>query len=70
MIGPGADVIHAQLNVSENVMLASDDLNRPSGLSVAQLGIEKFKRNGADDVATLEPIYCQPPAIDTGVLQA
>lgn len=61
LIGPAE-----RLTVPAGAVRAAEALNRPSGLEVARAGWRKFKELGADDPATLEPLYAAAAAIHRG----
>lgn len=69
MVGPGAARLYESLTETASIWLASTSVCQPSGLAVATMGLEKFKRQGADDLATLEPLYGAAPAIDPAVIK-
>lgn len=59
-IGPGAELHHDAL--AGYGVVASSAMNRPSGVQIAQLGLERYRRSkGGDALYTLEPLYLQPP---------
>lgn len=63
LVGPGAKALYRGLSEREGVFLACDATCRPSGVEVAEAGLNKFFERGADDTATLEPLYSAVPAI-------
>lgn len=69
MVGPGAAQLYESLTETDGIRLASTSACQPSGLAIAEMGLEKFKRQGADDLATLEPLYGAAPAIDPAVIK-
>jgi tRNA threonylcarbamoyladenosine biosynthesis protein TsaB len=58
-IGPGAELHRDALEGFGTV--ASSAMNRPSGVQIAQLGLERYHREGRNELYTLEPLYLQPP---------
>ncbi len=58
-IGPGAELHRDALEGFGTVV--SPVMNRPSGVQIAQLGLERYRREGRDELYTLEPLYLQPP---------
>lgn len=68
LVGPGSASLWEHLELGVGVCLAAAALNRPSGLAVAEWGLEAFNQRGGDDLATLEPLYVAQPAIDPGAL--
>lgn len=67
LVGPGTQGIFRALRAESMLYPADDALCRPSGLDVARYGIARFNQQGADDLATLEPLYCAAPAVDPHV---
>ena len=62
-VGPASAALRAQMQEIEGVQLAPLDL--ASGLLVAQAGLEVYQEKGADDLASVEPLYVTHPVLDS-----
>lgn len=61
-IGPGAEQHREQLTERfERSVVAPTALNRPSGIQIAQLGLEKYLHASRDEFYELEPFYLTSP---------
>lgn len=60
-VGPGAEKHRAFLSTVQGGVVASEALNRPSGIAVARVGLEKFSSAGQNSSEEIEPLYLQPP---------
>ncbi len=63
LIGAMAAAVQRALGASRDVYRVSEAAGRPSGLAVARAGWQRYEQHGADDLASLEPLYGSPPAI-------
>jgi len=65
-IGPGVEPHRGVLlEHFPRGVIAPAVLNRPSGLLIARLGLERYLEKGQDELYELEPLYLQPPLAET-----
>jgi len=63
LVGPGARALYRELSNKQDIFLACDVACQPSGVALAEAGLNQFLAQGADDLATLAPLYSAEPAI-------
>jgi len=57
-VGDGATVYRERiLSLVDGARVAPEDLNAPSAIAVARLGLREIERGGAADLSDVEPMY-------------
>lgn len=65
-LGSGAVRYREELS-AKGAIIAPAELNRPSGATVALLGLERHAQTGKDELFTLEPRYLQRPLAEVSL---